>query len=215
MGVRIKSRRGRGGGVEDVRFDNWTMENVGTAINVTNYYLMEGEKPATTPEPVSNRTPVFRNIAVSNMTVNHARVAIDIEGLPEMNISGLRISDFIASAQTGVKAYHTDGLELHHVQVNAEHGPAFLIRDSRDLELDGVSTRKPVAGMPVVRLDHCPGAIVRNSRAFAGTSTFLSVGSGELKTVILEGNALGRAGKPAEESARSYALTPESPTEKQ
>ena len=41
--VRIKSSRERGGGVEDVRFDNWTMENVGTAINVTNYYLMEGE----------------------------------------------------------------------------------------------------------------------------------------------------------------------------
>jgi polygalacturonase len=43
MGVRIKSRRGRGGGVEDVRFDNWTMEDVGQGINVTNFYLMEGE----------------------------------------------------------------------------------------------------------------------------------------------------------------------------
>src|SRR5450756_3121019 len=191
MGVRIKSRRGRGGGVEDVRFDNWTMENVGTAINITNYYLMEGERPATNPEPVSARTPVFRNIAVTNMTVNHARVAVDIEGLPEMTISNLRISDLIASAQTGVKAYHTDHLELHHVQINAERGPAFLIRDSSDLELDGVATRKPLAGMPVVRLDHCPGAIVRNSRAYDGTETFLSVGSGELKTLVLEGNALG------------------------
>src|SRR4051794_2697048 len=43
MGVRIKSRRGRGGGVENVRFDNWVMEDVGQAINVTSYYLMEGE----------------------------------------------------------------------------------------------------------------------------------------------------------------------------
>ena len=214
MGVRIKSRRGRGGGVEDVRFDNWTMENVGTAINITNYYLMEGEKPATNPEPVSARTPVFRNIAVTNMTVNHARVAVDIEGLPEMTISNLRISDLIASAQTGVKAYHTDHLELHHVQINAERGPAFLIRDSSDLELDGVATRKPLAGMPVVRLDHCPGAIVRNSRAFAGTGAFLSVGSGELKTVSLEGNVLTQARKPTEETAQGYALTPESPTEK-
>uniref|UniRef100_Q02B93 Glycoside hydrolase, family 28 n=1 Tax=Solibacter usitatus (strain Ellin6076) TaxID=234267 RepID=Q02B93_SOLUE len=215
MGVRIKSRRGRGGGVEDVRFDNWTMENVGTAVNITNYYLMEGEKPANDPEPVSNRTPVFRNIAISNMTVNHARVAIDIEGLPEMNVSNLRISDFIGSAKTGVKAYHTDGLELHHVQINAESGPAFLIRDSKDLELDGVSTRKPLAGMPVVRLDRCPGAVVRNSRVFANTGTFLSVGAGELKGVALEGNALGRAEKPTEESAKTYTLTPESPTEKQ
>ena len=213
MGVRIKSRRGRGGGVENVRFDNWTMQNVGTAINVTNYYLMEGEKPATNPEPVSRRTPVFRNIAVSNMTVKNARVAIDIEGLPEMNITGMRISDLIASAQTGVKAYHTDKLELHHVQIDAQNGPAFLIRDSSDLELDGVSTRKPAPGVPVVRLDHCPGAIVRNSRAFAGTGTFLQVGPGELKWVSLEGNVFGAAKKGTEESAQRYEMKPELPTE--
>ncbi len=214
MGVRIKSRRGRGGGVEDVRFNNWTMENVGTAINITNYYMMEGEV-RTGEEPVSKRTPIFRNIAVSNMTVNHARVAVDIEGLPEMPVSGLRITDLIASAKTGVKAYHTDGLELHQVQINADQGLAFQIRDSKDLELDGVTTRKPQAQSPVIRLDHCPGAIVRNSRASTGTGTFLSVGPGELKTTVVEGNALGQAKKATEESAKDYTLTPESPTEKQ
>ena len=214
MGVRIKSRRGRGGGVEDARFDNWTMENVGTAINITNYYIMEGEV-RTGEEPVSARTPVFRNIAISHMTVNHARVAIDIEGLPEMPVSGLRISDVIASAQTGLKAYHTDALELHQIQINADRGLAFQIRDSKDLELDGATTRKPVAGSPVIRLDHCPGAIVRNSRAFNGTGTFLSVGPGELKNTVMEGNALGQAKNAIEESAKDYTLTPESPTEKQ
>src|SRR5260370_38021536 len=142
-------------------------------MNITKYYMMEREV-RTGEEPVSKRAPIFRNIAISNMTVNHARVAIDIEGLPEMNVSNLRISDFVGSAKTGVKAFHTDGLELHHVQINAESGPAFLIRDSKDLELDGVSTRKPLAGVPVVRLDHCPGAIVRNDRAFCRNGTLVS-----------------------------------------
>jgi polygalacturonase len=68
MGVRIKSRRG---GVEDVRFNNWTMENVGTGIDVTNYYIMEGEVK-TGDGPVSVRTPVFRNIAVGGVTMNPA-----------------------------------------------------------------------------------------------------------------------------------------------
>jgi hypothetical protein len=212
MGVRIKSRRGRGGGVEDVRFDNWTMQNVGTAINVTNYYMMEGEVKAG-DEPVSARTPIFRNIAVSNMTIHHARVAIDVEGLPEMPIEALRISDVVAQAVTGLKAYHTDALELHGVQIDAERGPAFLVRDSKQLELDDVTTRKPLADTPVIRLDHCPGAIVRQSRAFSGTGTFLSVAPGELKQVIQEGNALGAARKAAEESAKSYAMTPENATE--
>ncbi|HUA63855.1 MAG TPA: glycoside hydrolase family 28 protein [Verrucomicrobiae bacterium] len=213
MGVRIKSSRQRGGGVEDVRFDNWTMENVGTAIDVTNYYLMEGEV-RTDNATVTPRTPVFRNIAISRMTVNHARVAIDVEGLPEMPIQSLRISDVLASALTGVKAYNTDAMELHQVQVNAEKGPTFLIRDSQNLELNGVTTRKPLADVPVIRLDHCPGAIVRNSRAFAGTGTFLSVAMGELKKINLEGNVLGDARKAVEESAKEYPMNPESPTEK-
>jgi len=211
MGVRIKSRRGRGGFVEDVRFNNWTMENVGQAINVTSYYLMEGEV-RTSAQPVSEKTPVFRNIAVSGMTINHARVAINVEGLPEMPILGLRISDVIASAKTGVKASNTQAMELHDVQVNADAGPAFLVQDSKDLELDGVTTRQPLASTPVVRLDRCPGAIVRNSKAFPGTGTFLSVGPGELNAIVLEGNALDNARKAMEEAPGSEPAH-EPPTE--
>jgi hypothetical protein len=212
MGVRIKSRRGRGGGVEDVRFDNWTMEDVGQGINVTNFYLMEGEV-RTGEEPVSKRTPVFRNIAISHMTMNRARLAINIEGLPESPISGLRISDVIASGKAGMKAYNTVALELHHVQMNADSGPAFLVKDSKELELDGVSTRKPSAQAPVVRLDRCAGAVVRASRAFGGTGTFLSTGRGELKGIVLEGNALASARKATEESAGDFWRTAEPPTE--
>jgi polygalacturonase len=185
MGVRIKSSRGRGGGVEDVRFNNWTMEDVGQGINVTNFYLMEGEV-RTGEQPLSKTTPVFRDIAISNMTISRARLAINIEGLPEMPISGLRISDVIASGKSGLRAYNTVGLELHNVQVNVESGPAFLLRDSQDLELDHVASRKPLPDVPVVRLDRCPGAILRDSRG-----TFLSTGPGELKSLLLQGNILG------------------------
>src|SRR5579864_6431184 len=109
MGVRIKSRRGRGGGVEDVRFDNWTMEDVGQGINVTNFYIMEGEV-RTGEQTVSRTTPIFRNIAISNITITRARLAINIEGLPEMPVSGLRTSDVIASGKAGLKAFNSVGL---------------------------------------------------------------------------------------------------------
>jgi polygalacturonase len=212
MGVRIKSRRGRGGGVEDVRFDNWTMEDVGQAINVTNFYLMEGEV-RTGEEPVSKRTPVFRNIAISHMTINRARLAINVEGLPEMPVQGLRFSDVIATGKAGMKAYNTDGLELHNVQVNAESGPAFLAKDSKNLELDGVSSAKPLAAVPVVRLDRCKGAIVRQSKAFPGTGTFLEAAPGELKALVLVGNVLGNAKKATGEVSRDYWQAAEPPTE--
>jgi len=212
IGVRIKSSRSRGGGVEDVRFDNWTMDDVGQGINVTNYYLMEGEVRGG-EAPVTNRTPVFRNVAISNMTIRGARVAVDIEGLPEMPISGLRIGNMVASAKSGLKAYNTAALQLVDVEVSAAGGPAFLVRDSKDLLLDHVSSREPLADVPVIRLDRCPGAIVRDSRAFAGTGTFLSVGPGELKKLIFVGNTLMSARRPAVESRTDYWRETEPATE--
>ncbi len=198
-GIRIKSRRGRGGLVEDIRFDNWTMRNVGTAIVVTNYYLMEGET-RTAAEPVSVRTPVFRNIAISNVTIDGAKNLIDVDGLPEMPIEGLHLYNLTGSGQAGLSAGYTDDLELHNVQLNTAAGPAFCARHASNLELDEVSTRKPLGDTPVIRLEDAPGAIVRNSRAFPGTDIFLSAGAREMKTIQLSGNLLKNARKPVVEA---------------
>jgi hypothetical protein len=232
-GINIKSERGRGGSVENIRIDNLTMDDVGRAVSISQYYQMQGERPSS-EEPVSRRTPVFRNIAISHLTISRARGAsdfgwnpdsissargnrppaaltINIEGLPEMPIEGLRISDVMATGKGGLRAHHTAGLELRNVRMDAEAGPAFLIRDSGDLELDGVSTRKPLPGSPVIRLDRCPDAVVRGSRAFTGTGTFLSVAPGELKRVVLEGNALGSARKATEEASTDFWQAPRAP----
>jgi len=197
-GIRIKSARGRGGVVEDLRFDNWTMENVGEAITINNYYMMEGETQ-TSQEPVSIRTPVFRNIAVSNVTVNGAKVLIDVLGLPEMPIANVHINDVIGTGKVGLIDDYSDGLELHNVQLNTESGPAFQARNSTNLELDRVSTQKPHADTPVIRLDNTPGAIVRESKAYPDTDLFLSAGPGELKGLQLEGNLLSNARMAQEE----------------
>jgi polygalacturonase len=196
-GARIKSERGRGGVVENIRFDNWTMENVGQAIVVTSYYTMEGETPSA-QQVVSKTTPIFRNIAISHMTINGAKKLVDVEGLPEMPIQALRIEDVIGSGDVGLTATDTDGLELHDVQLNPASGPAFTATHSTNLELDDVSSRNPASQFPVVRLEDTPGAVVRNSRAFPGTGTFLSVPKDELKKIVLEGNVLRDSKIPVE-----------------
>ncbi|MGB7267056.1 MAG: glycosyl hydrolase family 28 protein [Terracidiphilus sp.] len=198
-GARIKSARGRGGVVEDIRFDNWTMENVGEGIVVTNYYLMEGETRKG-EEPVSRTTPVFRNIAMSHMTIDGAKTLIDVEGLPEMPIKSLHISDVMGTGKVGMRAAYTDDLELHDVLLNPEAGPAFAVDHSSDLELDDVGESRPLAQTPVIRIDDTAGAIVRNSRAFKGTGVFLLAGKGELKRIVLEGNVLGDAAIATQES---------------
>ncbi len=191
-GARIKSARGRGGVVEDIRFDNWTMENVGEAIVVTNYYLMEGETRHG-QEQVSKTTPVFRNIAMSHMTIDGAKTLIDIAGLPEMPIKGLRISDVTGTGNIGMIASYTDGLELHDVLLNPAAGPAFAVHHATNLELDDVTSSQPVAQQPVIRLLDTPGAVVRDCRAFKGTGVFLAAGKDELGQIVLESNALANA----------------------
>lgn len=70
-------------------------------------------------------------------------------------------------------------------------GPSFNIRDF-GAQADG----------KMVRLDRCPGTVVRNSRASAGTGTFLETAPGE--HVILEGNVLGAAKRPTAETKANY-----------
>lgn len=200
VGIRIKSRRGRGGVVENVRFDNWTMQNVGTGIVVTSYYVMGGETRTTQPEPVSPRTPVFRNIAISNVTVAQAKTFATIDGLPEMPITALRLTDVTGSATNGLTARNTDALELHAVEITAARGPAFAIESARRLELANIGTLAPLPGVPVVRLRATAGAIVHACRAVAGTDNFLSAAPGELASIRFADNLLSDAKAPTIEA---------------
>jgi hypothetical protein len=138
-------------------------------------------------------------------------VAVSIEGLPEMPIAGLRIEDLIATGKQGLQAFNTASMELRNVRMNVEEGVPFLIRDSKYLDLDGVESRNPRAGVPVVRLDNCAGALVRNSRAWAGTGAFLSVQPGAGKTLVQQGNYLVPAKTPLEESADDHWKSIKSP----
>jgi len=195
-GIRIKSTRGRGGLMENIRFDNWVIEDSNySAIQVTNYYTSAPE------EPVSARTPVFRNIAISHVTVNRCPIAISIAGLPEMPVEGLRFTDIVAKAKEGLRAYNALGLELQNVRIDAESGAPFLIRDSRQVDLDGVQTRSPKPGVPVVRLDRVTGVTLRNSVAWPGTGTFLSVSPGGMSGVSLLANDFAAAATSTQEEA--------------
>ena len=72
-GIRIKSTRGRGGVVEDIRVSNVVMSNIKQEAVVLN--LKYSKMPA---EPKSERTPIFRNVHISGMTVTNVKTPIKI-----------------------------------------------------------------------------------------------------------------------------------------
>ncbi|HVW19644.1 MAG TPA: glycoside hydrolase family 28 protein [Opitutaceae bacterium] len=202
-GINLKSERGRGGGIEDVRMDNLVMDDVGRAISISEYYSMQGETPSGA-EPVSARTPLFRDISIRHVVITRARgafdfgwnpmsisgnkpgqpVAINIAGLPERPIEHLRLSDITASGAGGLRAENAAGLALENIRLAPARGPGFLIRDCPDLQLEGLHAELAPGQGPALRLDRCLGATVRGCSASPGPGAVLSAdpaGAGALR----------------------------------
>ena len=99
-GVRIKSNRDRGGDIGDLNFSDLTMQNVGTALVVTEYYPKIPVHDA--KQPITRLTPHFHDIHISNVVANGAKDAGVIVGLPEEPITSIYLKNVHISAQKGL-----------------------------------------------------------------------------------------------------------------
>jgi polygalacturonase len=187
-GIRIKSQRGRGGVLENFRFDNWVIEDAQIqAIEITTRYGKTAE------EPFSARTPVFRNFAYSNITIVNAKQVASIEGLPEKAIEQLRFTDITATGKTGFIVDNVADVELHSVRVTATTGSAFDFKAAAGIVFDDVSPRTAMHKAAGIALADCTDVQVRNSRAAADSGSFLQLTGAKTNGVMLAGNELSRA----------------------
>jgi polygalacturonase len=201
-GIRIKSTRGRGGVVEDVRISNLVMRNIrDEALVLTTFYTKSD------PEPVSERTPIFRNIHLSGIT-GVGKVACELTGLTEMPIENVTFSDIQLTAKTGFAIKDAKGIELHHVTVNTDNGPAFTATDTDGLELDGVKTTKPHDGTPVIQLGQVKNVFIHSCTATPGTETFVRMNESSADDVTLGDNNLKRAKTAVEKVSAGAATQP-------
>ena len=192
-GIRIKSMRGRGGIVENVRCENFVIEDSpAQAIEITTYYE-GGKSPA---QPVSAATPVFRNFAFSHLTIVNAHQVASVEGLPEKPIEMLRFTDINATGRIGFVCSDATDVELHDVRVDGAAQEAFAFERTRDLVLDAVATRSPRASAPVIRLADSEMIWLRGSQASPGTATFLQVDGKRPARLRLTDDDLSAASRP-------------------
>ncbi|MEI8288110.1 MAG: glycosyl hydrolase family 28 protein [Verrucomicrobiota bacterium] len=89
-GIRIKSMRGAGGLVENVRYTDITMKNVGNAIILQLDYV-DNNRPNFKGD--SRKIPVIRNILFDHLTITDTRNAGMIHGLPESPIRNIIFRD--------------------------------------------------------------------------------------------------------------------------
>ena len=115
-GIRLKSTRGRGGVVEDIRVSNIVMSNIKQEAVILD--LKYSKMPL---EPKSERTPIFRNVHISGMTVTDVKTPIKIAGLEEAPISDIVLRD-IHIRGAGQKCVFEDceRITMDDVTVNGE-----------------------------------------------------------------------------------------------
>jgi len=190
-GIRIKSARGRGGVVEEIRVDNIIMKDIKEQAIV-----LDLQYAKTQEEPVSERTPRFRNIHLSNITASGVNQACYINGLSEMPVENITFNDINIEAKTGFTIKQASRIEFHNVEINTESGPSISAENVKRLEIDGVKTFRPLPSIPVIHLKDVEDAFVYDSFPAAGTGVFLKVSGAKTKGISLNGNNFKNAATP-------------------
>jgi hypothetical protein len=186
-GIRIKTTRGRGGVVEDIRVDNIIMKNIKAQAIV-----LDMEYSKTQPELVSERTPKFRNIRLSNITA-YTKQAMYINGLDEMPVSEISLNDCVFETEIGITIRNGKDIELHNVRVNTKTGASLSVEKTERLTVNGFVTAKPIEATAVIRLTNTKDVLLQNNWPFGGTKTFAEIKGANTSNILFKNNTLGDA----------------------
>lgn len=96
-GLRLKTRRGRGGYMRRVTFHRVRMDQVDTAISANGFYFCdpdghEGWVQSRAQAPMDQTTPEISDIDIDDLDLHRVRLAVAVLlGLPEAPVRGVRI----------------------------------------------------------------------------------------------------------------------------
>ncbi len=185
-GIRIKTARGRGGVVEDIRVSNIIMKNI-----TDQAIVLDMQYAKTNVEAVSARTPIFRNIHFSNIT-GQVNQAAYLNGLEEMPIDNITFNDINMDAKTGFSIQNSSNIEFHNVTVNTELGASLKALKVNNLIVDGLKSNKPHANAAIIDLTNVSDLFLYNAFPTKETVTYLKLNGAETKNIFLGNNNFRR-----------------------
>ena len=142
-GLRVKTRRRRGGCVENLRLSNLVMERVFCPFVFNMYYSCgTAEKDRwvweKTPYPVDGGTPAFRNIRINGVTVVGATASAGFfYGLAESPIDGLSLTDCHIEMARG--AAPEKPAMMGNLEPMSARG--FFLRNAKNVEFHNVTLK--------------------------------------------------------------------------
>lgn len=149
IGLRFKTKRGRGGTVENIFIENINMIDIpGEAILFDMYYEavdpvpMAGEKREKVKAekiPVTEETPQFKNFHIKNVFVNGAEKGIFFRGLPEMNIQDITIEKVTIQAKKGIDIIEASNIKLKDITIfSKETAPVLHIENAQNIVFENL-----------------------------------------------------------------------------
>jgi polygalacturonase len=138
-GIRIKTRRGRGGTIEDIRVSNLIMDGVLCPFTMNLYYHIgvRGNRDISdkNPSSVDDGTPRLRHIHFSHITAREVKHAAGfLYGLAEMPLEDISFTDISISISAEADA----GFPEMADDIPSMSRAGFFIRNARHLRLEHV-----------------------------------------------------------------------------
>jgi DNA sulfur modification protein DndE len=152
IGLRFKTKRDRGGVVENIFISDINMNNIpGEAILFDMYYeakdpvALVGEEnklPIIRAEPLNEGTPSFRSFFLENIKCNGAETAIMLRGLPELNIKNISIKNSNFTSNKGLICIEAENISLENVGLFTIDKTVLQIQNSKTISFDALDYKK-------------------------------------------------------------------------
>lgn len=136
-GLRMKSTRGRGGVVENIYIENINMVGItGDAFTFDLYYAnkpvggkADKDADVNAKPQVTEETPCFKNLYISNVTCQGAKRAIWFNGLPEMPLDNLQMSNSLFVCENGAEMHYAKNIKFTNVKIQNSKGERMIQAD--------------------------------------------------------------------------------------
>lgn len=127
-GLRVKSMRGRGGVIENLYFENITMDSIQKeAIRLNMHYGSSSIMPRT------DSLPTFRNFHFKNIKSSYSNFAIRVSGIEEQNIDSIFFENIHMKGRYGVVIDNASNFVLDTLHIESLKGEPIQITNSTNL----------------------------------------------------------------------------------
>lgn len=146
VGLRFKSRRGRGGVVKNIYISDIYMKDIVTETLLFDLFYsgmsaVEAKAAASGQSIVGlyeadGTTPEFRDIYIRNIVCNGCDRAMYFNGLPEMPVRNVNIENCVIKSRSGIEIRYSEDVTMRNVKVIPEAGEAVTVSNSKNVEVE-------------------------------------------------------------------------------